>query len=352
MDTMSPLMATREHDSDLWISESRRLVGVAFLAISIGGWVAWSGWRLASLDLHPIRVAAFLLEIAGALTGVAVAVGLLAADSPRAEHGAGSEPSYRFALAVAAIVGRTRSIDLHSDVRWLARNFRDDRHRSPADIAIAAVLVDGPRRLATVAVVTIALLIGAAPIPVPPAWVALSGVVAVAGMAVALVVLADGRILLGDRTRWSFAAVGEIFARQDRDDFAPRRWVGAVATVVVVSLAVALRGISDRWTHGLNPMADGDRMAVMVYGFLVVIGALYTLRTTPTPQQRNAHLVSRRHEERTARHSAIGGALIFGVVGLVAGILPGGVDAADDDSGRIEHSPELDGRPTGATDGG
>ena len=82
------------------------------------------------------------------------------------------------------------------------------------------------------------------------------------------------------------------------------------------------------------------RVVAMVYAMTLVVGSLYTLVTTAAPQLDNAHLVSRRLEERTARQSALGGALCVGLIGLLAGILPGCVDPGDDHAGRIEHVTE------------
>jgi hypothetical protein len=109
---------------------------------------------------------------------------------------------------------------------------------------------------------------------------------------------------------------------------------------VVINLAVALRGMSDRWTHGLPAMDNEARIVAMVFAMTIVIGALCTLLTTPAPELDNAHLVSRRLEERTARQSALGGAICVGLIGLLAGVLPGCVDPADDDAARIEHVTE------------
>jgi hypothetical protein len=249
---------------------------------------------------------------------------------------------YRFAHAVADIVGRTRSADLHREVRTAVRAAPRWRPRDTADAALAAVLLDGPRRLALVGLLTLSLLLGQAPMPVPPVWALVAGTGVVVGLATAHVVLGGGRIRYGDRTRWASAAIGEVFSGVDVGHAAPRRWLGAVATVVVLNVAVALRGMSDRWTHGLRPMATDDRVVLMLYAIAVVAGALYTLRTMPAPQQVEAHLVSRRLEERTARQSAMGAAVCVGVVGLLAGVLPGGVDAADRDPVRIEQITDHD----------
>jgi hypothetical protein len=156
------------------------------------------------------------------------------------------------------------------------------------------------------------------------------------------VILGGGRIRVGDRVRYSYAAIGELMSPADHDGLAPRRWVGTVAAVVVVNLAMALRGMSDRWTHGLSPMERESRVLTMVLGASVVLGALYTLCTTPAPDIADAHLMSRRLEERTARQSALGGAVIVGMIGLVAGVLPVRVDAADHDPVRVEQISERD----------
>ena len=66
--------------------------------------------------------------------------------------------------------------------------------------------------------------------------------------------MSDGRIRIGDRVRWTYSTLGEVVAREDLDGVAPRSWVGTVATIVLVNIAVALRGMSDRWTHGLPHM--------------------------------------------------------------------------------------------------
>jgi hypothetical protein len=205
---------------------------------------------------------------------------------------------------------------------------------------MACVLLEGPRRVLLVVIATLGLLVGTSPVPVPtvPALVVLA--IGVAGLSSATIVLCSGRIGVGDRLRWSYSSLGEILVRHEVDGVAPRRWVGAVGTIVVLNLAVALRGMSDRWTHGLPPMADDERLMAMVFAMALALGSFYTLVTTAAPKLDNDHLVARRLEERTARQSALGGAMCVGLIGLLAGVLPGSVDPADDDSARIEQVPE------------
>ena len=109
-----------------------------------------------------------------------------------------------------------------------------------------------------------------------------------------------------------------------------------------MNVAVALRGMSDRWTHGLPPMTDDERIVSMGWATLIVLGGLYALRTIPTPQLGNSHLVARRLEERTARQSALGAAVCLGLVGLLAGVLPGSVDAGADDPLRVEAPAQVE----------
>lgn len=314
----------------------RRRGALALLAVGIAGWLAWLAWRVMTLGAHPVQVVVLLIELSGLTASVLVAQGLIWADGARHVRRREPDGSYRYAHAVADRVGRTRSADLQSDVRAAVDRLMSRRSGSTADRALIGVLIEGPRRFALVTALVVALLLGVAPMPVPPVWALISVAVGTFGIALSHVVGSDGAIRLGDRTRWSSAALGEVFSPADRVDVAPRRWVGTVATIVVLNLAVALRGMSDRWTHGLPAMTDDERMVAMSWAILLVVGGLYALRTIPTPNLDNAHLVSRRMEERTARQSALGAAVCVGVIGLLAGVLPGSVDAADRDPVRVE----------------
>jgi hypothetical protein len=313
-------------------------------------------WRVGQLGAHPIEVLVFATEIVSVVSGLIIGVGLAAARQPREVLGNDPRESFRFAFAVADIVGRTRASDVRVD---LVSSYRRLVRRRPGlpDLSMAAVLSDGPRRLVVVVSLAIALVIGVAPIPMPPIWATSSGLAAIVLMSCSHVLLSGGRIRFGDRVRWSSAALGEVFAGADRDGVAPRRWVGTVAAAVVLNLAIALRGMSDRWTHGLAPMHTDDRQITMLIAITVVAGSLYTLRTTAAPQLANSHLESRRTEEQTARQLAVGGALLIGMIGLLAGILPGGVDAADDPTGveqisdRDPAGVEVVEHLTGASDG-
>jgi hypothetical protein len=322
------------------LSAPRRRLGVAFIVVGLCGWFGWIVWRITTMALHPVPIVALAIEAGGAAIGVVVAFALANVDRPRTTHHDDRRDPWRYAYAVADRVERTRAADLHRDVRSAAFAARRPGKKTCADVAMGCVLVDGPRRLALIVVAVLGLLIGVSPMPVPDPRALTSLAVGVVGLSAATVVLSQGRIRFGDRLRWTYGAIGELLIRDDLDGVAPRRWIGTVGTIVVVNLAVALRGMSDRWTHGLPTMDNDVRIVAMVYAMTLVAGSLYTLLTTAAPQLDNAHLVSRRLEERTARQSALGGALCVGLIGLLAGVLPGCVDPGDHDATRIEHVTE------------
>jgi hypothetical protein len=171
------------------------------------------------------------------------------------------------------------------------------------------------------------------PLPSPAAAAGLA--IGLLGTSYAHVLLSGRAIAIGDRTRWSFAAQGELLAAPSTSDLARRRWTASVAAAVVLSLAIALRGISDRWTHGLEPMAAQSRVVALLLGLALTLGGLYTLATTDPPES-ETDAIDRRHDERTAGQPALACAVLVGVIGLVAGLLTGSVDTADDDPARIE----------------
>ena len=304
--------------------------------------LVWLAWRIVTLDAHPVPVVSLLIELSGWTGGIAVAVGLARSTSTPPRSVRHPDDTYRYAAAVADCVGRTRNTQLHRDLRAAVERVTDRAAHGPADRAMIGVLVDGPRRIALVATLCVALLFGVAPLERPPLWALAALGAGTALLATSHVVGSGGRIRFGDRTRWSFAALGEVLSPADRVDQAPRRWVGTVGSIVVLNLAIGLRGMSDRWTHGLPAMTDDDRLVAMVWAGTLVLGGLYTLRTIPTPMLGNAHLVSRRLEERTARQSALGAAVCLGLVGLLAGILPGSVEPGAGDPARVEPPAQLE----------
>lgn len=302
-------------------STRRRRVAVASAAVATGSAAVWFAWRISDLHWHPVALLVLVAELLGLVSALAVTAGLAAATAPRAVYlvGDGARDSYWYAYAVADLVGRTRSADLHRDVRTAVRAAPRWRPRDTGDAAIAGILFDGPRRLVLAVAIGIGLLLGATPFGVPPWWALLSVLAASCGFGLSHVLLGRGRLRFGDRTRWSFGAIGEVIERADPLSHAPRRWRGALAVAVGLSLAVALRGVSDRWTHGLEPMGHDDRVVAMCAATLLVLGALYTLQTSTRPDTGQLPVIVRHLDERTARQSLLAVAVCVGAIGLIAG---------------------------------
>jgi hypothetical protein len=231
---------------------------------------------------------------------------------------------------VADLVGRPHPADVHRDVRHALRAAPRWRPRGPADAAVASVIVEGPCRLALVVTLAIGLLVGAAPFPLPPLWAIAAAAVGYGSFAVAHVLLGHRRLRFGDRQRWSYGSIGEIVARSELANHASRSWTGALGVTVALSLTVALRGMSDRWTHGLPEMSYDQRVVAFMTAIVMVLGALHTIRTTPRPVLTNSHLVARRLEEATARQALLAAAIAVGLIGLFAGVVPAAKATADE----------------------
>jgi len=341
--------ATIEHDhaaapptAPVAVSTSRRgRGGLVLLAFGAAALAVWFAWRLSHPLWHPLAVLFLGAELSGAVAAVIVGVGLAGASSPRDIHVDEPRDSHWYAHAVADLVGRTRAADIHRDVRTAVRAAPRWRWRDRADATVAAILLDGPRRLVMLLVVVVGLLFGATPFRTPPWWAVVALVVGSAAIGLAHVSLGQGRLRPGDRIRWSYGAIGEVVARVDVAGVAPRRWIGSVAAVVVLSIAIALRGMSDRWTHGLRPMPDADRVVLLLVAVLLVLGALYTLATSPRPTQADAHLLARHLDEGTARQSLLAAAVCVGTIGLIAGVLPTEHTAVEPPHRTVIATPEL-----------
>lgn len=333
------LLDTSEVDSSevagAFLRLGRRRVGLVLTGLGIASQSAFLVWWVTHLPVNAIAIAVLAAEVIGAANTVAMSIGMARARQPCEVCVDDARESHRFSFAVADIVGRTRSTDVHRDVARVVRTVSHRPPRRSAEAATGAVLLEGPRRLVLVIALSIGLVVGIAPMRIPPWWaivVAVAGAMLVAG---SHVVLGCGRIRLGDRTRWSYSSIGEVVGTADLDGLAPRRWVGTMASIVVVNLAIALRGTSDRWTHGLAPMTHDERVVTMVLAIVVVVAALFTMRTIQAPDLDETRW-SRRLEERTARQSALGATVVLGLVGLLAGVLPGGIDTADHDPVGVE----------------
>lgn len=302
-------------------SIGRVRVGVAASVVATAGLTTWIVWRIGEMRWNPVSLALLAADLVGLAAAIAVTLGLTRTRVARNVFRVGGDArdSYWFAFTVADIVGRTRSADLHRDVRTAVRAAPRWRPRDSADAAIAAVLADGPRRLVVVVAIGVGLLVGVAPFGVPPWWALTGLVVGAGGFGTSHVVLGRGRLRYGDRIRWSYGAIGELIERTEVATHAPRRWRGALAVTVGLSLAVGLRGTSDRWTHGLGPMSHDDRVVAMGVATALILGALFTMQTSVRPETAHLPVLVRHLDERTGRQSLLTVAVCVAAIGLVAG---------------------------------
>jgi hypothetical protein len=250
----------------------------------------------------------------------------------------------RYARTVLAACGTPADRLDGGAIRAAARELYDARDLRAGVRALT--LLDGPRRAAAVLVVAAALLLGAAPIDSPPASVVVLLAAGVAGTSIATWWMSGRAVRPGDRLVWSYASIGQALSRGG--DVVAAQWAGVVASIIAVNVSISLRGVSDRWTHGLAAMDPDARVTTMVVGLVLVAGGFVCL-TVLAPPEPSPDSVPRRLEERSARRTALGATLAVAIVGLVAGVLTGTVEAEsridggiDDEPGRLEAPTDAD----------
>ena len=328
----------------------RRPLGCGAVALGTVAWAAWLAGRLADASGHPLWAVVYATEVLGVVTGVVVAVVIArqslrptpTPDTPILDTGRPRRHRHDpdgYPTAICDLLEIAPEPEVRASVRGAWRTAF--ANQTPlAERALALVRFEGMRRLVLIVGLVLSLLLGVAPLERPETWmlgVAAAGLVLTS---VGSMLLAGGHIRPGDRLRWSFASIGLTVGPSERSAAMPVRWAGVMGSIVVLNLAVALRGLSDRWTHGLPPMVDADRVVAMSVALLLIVGCLATLRHLQPPEQGHGHM-ARRREERSARHTALGATAIAGIVGLLAGILPGAVDAADREPVDREQRPEV-----------
>jgi len=225
-----------------------------------------------------------------------------------------------------------RSVPVHGaddsgEVARARRGLRllDLRRRQPVSItAWALVAVEGIRRMAFVAALVAVLLTGRAPFEMPPASTLLLLIGAQLLFAVGHWMLSGGALYPGVRLRWSMASIGAGLGDGSSRSGLPIRWTATMGTMIVLNLAVALRGVSDRWTHGLGPMPHDERVAAMVVAWWFVLVGFAALRTLTQPAL-GFYGATHRLEENSTRRLAMGTTLAVSMFGFVAGVLPGGL---------------------------
>ncbi len=306
---------------------------------SAAGFVAWSIWLVwrASSSSGVMSVAVLVLEVAALLVSMIVSAALWSLPGR-------IRPSTRSSSLVDVVgelldVDELASLEAHGadDTGEVARARRGLELLDPrtsrtafgphlAVTAWAVVAVEGIRRMLFVMLLVAVLLSGRFPIDLPRWTMVAALVVAQVLFSMSHWMLSGGVLRPGLRLRWSMASVGAGLGDGTSRTGLPIRWTATLATMVVLNLAVALRGVSDRWTHGLGPMPHDERVVAMVVSWWLVLVGFAALRVLAKPSL-GFYGATRRLEETSTRRLALGATLSVALVGFVAGVIPGGLPA-------------------------
>lgn len=327
-----------------WLATS---LGWVCSLVGLAAWLGWLGWRVTAPVEGLVGVGALLLELVAFAAALVVSLGLIAADltSRRGQRRArasvvrsdahGARSAVVAALGLGPTVIRRAGADDTGEVAWARQGLRtlaapSGRRDAPAssltDAAGAVIAIDGLRRMLFVALLVVVLFTGRAPFDVPTWKVA--GLLAASQLLLSIGhwLLSDRILLPGDRFRWSMASIGAGLGDGVSRTGLPIRWTATMATMVVLNVAVSLRGLSDRWTHGLFPMQHDERVAAMSVAAALVVGGFAALRGLQQPDL-GFYGATRRLEEGSARRLALGATLAVAALGFTVGVLPGGAPA-------------------------
>ena len=319
-----------------WAGRLASLVGLA-------AWSTWLAWRVAAMPADAIGMLVLVLEVAALLVSLVLSVALWSFGSLPGQSRVRSR-SAPLADVVAEMLGvadlataQTCGADDTGEVARARRGLqlldprasRASRAIVGPPVAVTAwslVAVEGIRRMMFVALLVVVLLTGRFPFELP-SWTMLAApAVAVASFSVSHWMLSGGALRPGVRLRWSMASVGAGLGDGTSRSGLPIRWTATLATMIVLNLAVALRGLSDRWTHGLGPMPHDERVVTMLVSWWLVLVGFAALRILAKPSL-GFYGATRRLEETSTRRLALGTTLAVALVGFAAGVLPGGLPA-------------------------
>lgn len=316
-----------------WAGRLASLVGFA-------AWSTWLAWRVSSAPLEAIGVLVLVLEVAALLVSLVLSAALWSFGSLPGQL----RPRSRSALLVDVVGEMLGVADLATVHTWgaddtgeVARARRGlellDPRASRAAVgppvavtAWALLAVEGIRRMMFVVLLVVVLLSGRFPFELPGWRMLAVPVVAVASFSVSHWLLSGRALRPGARLRWSVASVGAGLGDGTSRSGLPIRWAATLATMIVLNLAVALRGLSDRWTHGLGPMPQDERVVAMLASWWLVLVGFAALRVLAKPSL-GFYGATRRLEETSTRRLALGTTLAVALVGFAAGVLPGGLPA-------------------------
>ena len=330
-----------------------RWAGLALSLAGLIGWLGWLSWRFATLEMSIVAVGVLVLELVAISAAVLVTAGLFA-GRPRWRRGRRATDADRqlpMLLGEALGLGdisKERTIDPADptapsaanlgpddtgEIAWARRGLRVlgeqrrldwraqlDTHNL-REAAWSVVALDGLRRLVTVITLLVVLFTGIAPFETPPTNRIAMLAVGIALLSIGHWLLSGGHVRPLARLIWSMASIGAGLGAGVSRSGLPIRWAMTMATLIALNISIALRGISDRWTHGLGPMNDDARVTAMSVAFGLVAAGGIAMRRMPQPELGH-YGATRRLEESSVRRLTIGLTLLVAVVGFVAGLAP------------------------------
>ncbi len=322
-----------------------RWTGRLLVVAAMVAWFSWLGWRVSSPMNGIVGFAVLVLEVVAFAVAAAISLALWhapATSATSAQRRASRCGDVALPETMAVALGVPGGHDVRSkvgaddtgEVAWARHAMTSLRPASllGADrpslrqIAWSMVAVEGMRRMLCVIMVVVVLFSGKSPFEVPPFEILALLVASQLALTLGHFLLSDGLIRPGARLTWSMASVGAGFGDGTSRTGLPIRWTSTLATMVALNLVVSLRGLSDRWTHGLGAMAHGERVMVMAGAAWLVGWGFIALRSLTQPVL-GYYGATRRLEETSTRRLALGATLTVAAIGMIAGVMPGGVPA-------------------------
>ncbi len=347
-----PEQATDRASARATASLGRR-AGLALSLAGLIGWLGWLSWRFGTLEMSIVAVGVLALELVAISAAVLVTAGLFAGrplwrrgrratDADRQlpmllgealglgdiSNERNTDPTDPSALSAAnvgpddtgEIAWARRGLRVLGEQRRLDRRAQFDTHNL-REAAWSVVALDGLRRLVTVITLVVVLFTGIAPFETPPTNRIAMLAVGIALLSIGHWLLSGGHVRPLARLIWSMASIGAGLGAGVSRSGLPIRWAMTMATLIALNISIALRGMSDRWTHGLGPMNDDARVTAMTVAFGLVAAGGIAMRRMPQPELGH-YGATRRLEESSVRRLTIGLTLVVAVIGFVAGLAP------------------------------
>lgn len=322
-----------------------RWTGRLLVVAAMVAWLVWLGWRVTSPMNGVVGFAVLVLEVLAVAVAVVISLALWhapATSATSAQRHASRRGDVALPETMAVVFEALDAVDIRSavgaddtgEVAWARRGISSLRpttllgadRPSLRQVAWSMVAVEGMRRMLCVVMIVVVLFSGKSPFEVPPFEILALLVVSQLALTLGHFLLSDGLIRPGARLRWSMASVGAGLGDGTSRTGLPIRWASTLATMVVLNLVVSLRGLSDRWTHGLGAMAHGERVMVMAAAAWLVGWGFVALRALAQPEL-GYYGATRRLEETSTRRLALVTTLSVAAIGMIAGVMPGGVPA-------------------------